>query len=140
MTAAAERGGAVLQASEASSCPVSRPAAARILRAWNIEDLRRIAQKRLPRGIFDFFDGAAEDEITLGANRAAFERVRLAPKALTGVAQIDTSTTILGARSKLPRPASHTRSRPWRPPRSSASRARRAGGCGSRPTSSASAI
>jgi (S)-mandelate dehydrogenase len=102
MTAAAERGGAVLQASEASSCPVSRPAAARILRAWNIEDLRRIAQKRLPRGIFDFFDGAAEDEITLGANRAAFERVRLAPKALTGVAQIDTSTTILGARSKLP--------------------------------------
>ena len=102
MTTAGELRGAVSQKPEASSCPVSRRAAARILRAWNIEDLRRLAQKRLPRGIFDFFDGAAEDEITLRANRAAFERVRLAPKALRGVARIDTSTTILGARSKLP--------------------------------------
>jgi (S)-mandelate dehydrogenase len=91
-----------LPASVASSCPVSRHASARILRAWNIEDLRQLARKRLPRGIFDFFDGAAEDEITLRDNRAAFERVRLAPKALRGVERIDTSTTILGARSKLP--------------------------------------
>jgi len=85
-----------------SSCPVSRGAAARVLRAWNIADLRRLAKKRLPRAIFDFFDGAAEDEITLRANRAAFERVRLAPKVLAGVARIDTSATILGARSRLP--------------------------------------
>jgi (S)-mandelate dehydrogenase len=85
-----------------SSCPVSRRAAARILRAWNIEDLRRIAKRRLPRAVFDFFDGAAEDEITLRANRAAFERVRIAPKMLTGVERIDTSTNILGARSGLP--------------------------------------
>ena len=102
MTTAGGLRGAVSQSSEASSCPASRRAAARILRAWNIEDLRRLARKRLPRSIFDFFDGAAEDEITLRDNRAAFERVRLAPKSLTGVAQIDTSTTILGARSKLP--------------------------------------
>jgi (S)-mandelate dehydrogenase len=102
MTTAGELRGAVPQKSGASSCPVSRRANARILRAWNIEDLRRIAKKRLPRSIFDFFDGAAEDEITLRDNRAAFERVRLAPKSLTGVDRIDTSTTILGARSKLP--------------------------------------
>jgi len=84
------------------SCPVSRRAAARVLRAWNIEDLRRMARKRLPRAVFDFFDGAAEDELTLAANRAAFERVRIAPKSLVGVARIDTSTNILGAGSKLP--------------------------------------
>ncbi len=41
-----------------SSCPVSRGAAARVLRAWNIADLRRLAKRRLPRAIFDFFDGA----------------------------------------------------------------------------------
>jgi len=85
-----------------SSCPVSRRAAARVLRTWNIADLRAMAKKRLPRAVFDFFDGAAEDELTLAANRAAFERVRIAPKMLTGVARIDTSTTILGAHSKLP--------------------------------------
>ncbi|HMH19031.1 MAG TPA: alpha-hydroxy acid oxidase [Burkholderiales bacterium] len=86
----------------ASSCPVSRRASARVLRAWNIEDLRGLAKKRLPRAIFDFFDGAAEDETTLHENRAAFERVRIAPKMLTGVARVDASTNILGARSKLP--------------------------------------
>jgi (S)-mandelate dehydrogenase len=102
MTMAGELPGAVPHKPGASSCPVSRRAAARMLRAWNIEDLRRLAKKRLPRGIFDFFDGAAEDEITLRDNRAAFERVRLAPKSLAGVARIDTSTAILGARSKLP--------------------------------------
>jgi (S)-mandelate dehydrogenase len=85
-----------------SSCPASRRASARVLRAWNIEDLRRIAKRRLPRAVFDFFDGAAEDEITLRANRAAFERVRIAPRMLTGVDRIDTSTSILGARSGLP--------------------------------------
>jgi (S)-mandelate dehydrogenase len=85
-----------------SSCPASRRAAARVLRAWNIEDLRRMAKRRLPRAVFDFFDGAAEDELTLRANRAAFERVRLLPKMLSGVDRIDTSTSILGARSGLP--------------------------------------
>jgi isopentenyl diphosphate isomerase/L-lactate dehydrogenase-like FMN-dependent dehydrogenase len=45
-------------------------------RAVNIEDLRLLAKRRLPRAIFDFFDGGAEDEVTLRENRAAFERVR----------------------------------------------------------------
>jgi len=85
-----------------SSCPASHSASARVLRAWNIEDLRRIAKKRLPRAIFDFFDGAAEDETTLADNRAAFERVRIAPKMLAGVARIDTSASILGGRSNMP--------------------------------------
>jgi len=89
-------------AQASSSCPPSRRAARTVLRAWNIEDLRRLAKRRLPRAIFDFYDGAAEDETTLTTNRAAFERVRLAPKMLTGVEKIDTSTDLLGARSSLP--------------------------------------
>jgi (S)-mandelate dehydrogenase len=93
---------AAADARAGSSCPESRRASARVLRAWNIEDLRRIAKKRLPRAVFDFFDGAAEDELTLDANRAAFEKVRLLPKMLSGVARIDTSTTILGGHSGLP--------------------------------------
>jgi len=103
MSAAGEIGGteSAVPVSE-SSCPASGLAAQRVLRAWNIEDLRGMAKRRLPRAIFDFFDGAAEDEITLRANRAAFERVRLAPKVLAGVARIDTSAMILGARSGLP--------------------------------------
>ena len=55
--------------------------------AVNIEDLRRMAKRRLPRAIFDFFDGGAEDETTLRENRAAFERVRLLPKVLVNVAR-----------------------------------------------------
>jgi (S)-mandelate dehydrogenase len=70
--------------------------------AVSIEDLRRMAQRRLPRAIFDFFDGGAEDEVTLRENRAAFERVRLLPKVLVNVAQVDLRTNIFGQESKLP--------------------------------------
>ena len=71
-------------------------------RAVNIEDLRALTQRRLPRAIFDFFDGGAEDEVTLRENRAAFERVRLLPKVLVNVAQVDMGTEILGRASRLP--------------------------------------
>src|SRR3954468_22444962 len=70
--------------------------------AVSIEDLRRIAKRRLPRAVFDFFDGGAEDENTLRGNRAAFERVRLAPRVLVNVAQIDTSATLFGKPVALP--------------------------------------
>jgi (S)-mandelate dehydrogenase len=71
-------------------------------RAINIEDLRQLARRRLPRAIFDFFDGGAEDEVTLRENRAAFERVQLLPKVLVNVAQVDMRTPIFGVESKLP--------------------------------------
>jgi (S)-mandelate dehydrogenase len=70
--------------------------------AINIEDLRAAAKRRLPRAIFDFFDGGAEDETTLRDNRAAFERVRLLPKVLVNVAQVDTQVEIFGKPSSLP--------------------------------------
>jgi (S)-mandelate dehydrogenase len=71
-------------------------------RAVNIEDLRRLAQRRLPRAIFDFFDGGAEDEVTLRDNRAAFERVRLLPRVLVDVSKIETAAGVLGKPSALP--------------------------------------
>jgi len=71
-------------------------------RAVNIEDLRRLARRRLPRSVFDFFDGGAEDETTLRANRAAFERVRLLPKVLVDVSKVDTRVELFGKPSKLP--------------------------------------
>ena len=62
----------------------------------SIEDLRQVARRRLPRAIFDFFDGGAEDEVTLRENRAAFERVRLLPKVLVNVAKVDMSAELFG--------------------------------------------
>ncbi len=73
-----------------------------LTRAVNIEDLRRMARRRLPRSVFDFFDGGAEDESTLRENRAAFERVRLLPRVLVDVSQVDTRIDLLGGASALP--------------------------------------
>src|SRR3954467_4958567 len=70
--------------------------------AVNIEDLRLAAKRRLPRAIFDFFDGGAEDESTLRENRAAFERVRLLPKVLVDVSSVDMKTTLFGTTANLP--------------------------------------
>ena len=74
----------------------------RIDSAFSIADLRRMAQARLPRALFDFYDGGAEDEVTLRANRSAFEDVALRPRVLVDVARVDTATTVLGLPSALP--------------------------------------
>ncbi|HYR35405.1 MAG TPA: alpha-hydroxy acid oxidase [Burkholderiales bacterium] len=68
----------------------------------SIEDLRQLARRRLPRAIFDFFDGGAEDEVTLRENRAAFERVRLLPKVLVNVATVDMKAPLLGREATIP--------------------------------------
>ena len=73
-----------------------------VARAYSIEHLRQMARRRLPRAIFDFIDGGAEDEVTLRDNRAAFERARLVPRVLVEVSQPDLSCEILGGPSKLP--------------------------------------
>src|SRR4051812_46262015 len=70
--------------------------------AYSIEDLRRIARRRLPQAIFDFFDGGAEDEVTLRENRAAFERVKLLPRVLVDVAEVETGVPLFGTTSRLP--------------------------------------
>jgi L-lactate dehydrogenase (cytochrome) len=68
----------------------------------NIEDFRRLARKRLPWPVFDYIDGAADDELTKARNTSAFDDVDLVPDVLAGVGTIDTSCTIMGRRSALP--------------------------------------
>ena len=68
----------------------------RLARCANVDDLRAAAKRRLPSGVFDYIDGAAEDEVTLAANAAAWRRVELAPRVLRDVSKVDLSTTLLG--------------------------------------------
>ena len=68
----------------------------------NIADLRALAQRRLPWPVFDYIDGAADDEATKARNTAAFDDVDLVPNVLAGVEAIDTRCTIMGRESALP--------------------------------------
>ncbi len=68
----------------------------------DVGDLRRLARRQLPGGVFDYIDGGAEDEISLGRNTAAFSDMALHPNVLCDVDQIDTSTTLLGVRRNTP--------------------------------------
>lgn len=72
-------------------------------RPWvNVEEARRAARRRLPRMIFDFVDGGAEDEVTLSRNRSAFARIGLVPRALVDVSQPRLGTRVLGQEVSLP--------------------------------------
>ena len=68
----------------------------------NIDDFRKLARQRLPWPVFDYIDGAADDELTKARNTQAYSRADLVPDVLAGVAEIDTSCTILGRKSALP--------------------------------------
>ena len=68
----------------------------RLGRAASVDDLRRIARRRLPGGVFDYLDGGAEDERTLAANQAAFAGTTFRPRVLRGVEKVDAGATILG--------------------------------------------
>lgn len=69
---------------------------------YGIEHLREAARVRLPRGVFDFYDGGAEDEVTLAENCDAFRRVRLLPRVLRNVANVDVSARLFGKQLGLP--------------------------------------
>ena len=74
----------------------------RLKRAQSIADLRLMARRRIPRAVFDFFDGGAEDETTLRRNAAAFQSIEFSPRVMVDVSTRDTRTTILGTPAKLP--------------------------------------
>jgi L-lactate dehydrogenase (cytochrome) len=74
----------------------------RLERAANIADLRVMARNRLPRGIFDYIDGGAEDEITMRRNSSRFDAYGFSPRVLRDVSSVDTSTTFLGQRLSVP--------------------------------------
>ncbi|HKR88237.1 MAG TPA: alpha-hydroxy acid oxidase, partial [Phenylobacterium sp.] len=73
-----------------------------IQRADSIAALRELAKRRIPRPIFDFIDGGADEEITLARNLSDFRRVELAPRVLRDVAARDSSVPILGRNAGLP--------------------------------------
>ena len=70
--------------------------------ALSIDDLRRLARRRLPRFVFDFIDGGAEDEITLRRNRHDFERIELLPRVLVDVSEPRLQTVLLGSAAAAP--------------------------------------
>jgi L-lactate dehydrogenase (cytochrome) len=73
-----------------------------IARARNIADLRSLARRRLPRMVFDYIDGGADDELTLARNEKRLREIELVWDALADVAKIDASATIMGEPSRLP--------------------------------------
>lgn len=73
-----------------------------VSRAVNIEDLRVMARRRLPRVLFDYIDGGAEDEISLGENRRAFKEVTFQPRFGVAVPEVDLRVRVLGMDLALP--------------------------------------
>jgi isopentenyl diphosphate isomerase/L-lactate dehydrogenase-like FMN-dependent dehydrogenase len=71
-------------------------------RVANIEDLRRLAKRRLPRVVFDYLDGGAEDELTLRENCRAFEDFTFRPRQAVAIPRYDLSVRVLGAELSFP--------------------------------------
>ncbi|MEZ5594337.1 MAG: alpha-hydroxy acid oxidase [Gammaproteobacteria bacterium] len=82
--------------------PTTKSTMKRLNHCHNIADLRAVARKRLPRAIFDYIDGGAEDEVSLRANMHDFNRWQLVPEILTDVEQINLATRVLGEAVSMP--------------------------------------
>src|SRR4026208_17686 len=74
----------------------------RVNRCNNIGDFRTMARRRLPGPIFNYIDGAADDEVTYRRNTEAYERGDLVPNVLAGIKSIDMSITVMGQRLNMP--------------------------------------
>ncbi len=74
----------------------------RLKHCHNYQDFRTLAEKRLPSPIFNYIDGAADDEVTYRRNTASFDDCDLVPNILTGVEDVDISVTIMGQRLDMP--------------------------------------
>lgn len=73
-----------------------------LARAVNIDQLRRLAQRRLPRPVYDMVDGGADDELTMALNHTAFADYRLLPRAFAHAAERDRSVDLFGSRVSSP--------------------------------------
>ena len=90
------------------------------LKAYNIFDLREIALKRVPKGLFEFMDRGTEDEVSLKNNRAVFDRIRFKTRTMVDVSKRNQDTTIFGVKHKMPlviAPTGTAGSRKWPRPR-----------------------
>ena len=74
----------------------------RLCDCYNFHDFRRLAKQRLPSAIFNYIDGAADDEASHRHNTASFERCDLVPNVLRGVETVDISVTVMGQKLALP--------------------------------------
>ena len=74
----------------------------KLAQSATVEDIRALAQKRAPRAVFDYTDGAAGHELSLDRSRSAYRSVEFVPQTLVDVAAVDTSTTILGTEASMP--------------------------------------
>src|SRR3954469_22990889 len=74
----------------------------RLAAALTIDDLRRIAKRRIPKAAFDYTDGAAEEELSLARARQAFRDIEFHPTILRNVEKVDTGRTVLGDTVALP--------------------------------------
>jgi L-lactate dehydrogenase (cytochrome) len=81
------------------------PTRRRLLRALTINDLRSLARRRTPRAVFDYADGAAEEEISLHRARRLFQTLEFRPSVLRDVSTVDTTTSLLGRPSALLSPS-----------------------------------
>src|SRR5918911_3683664 len=68
----------------------------------NFHDFRELARRRLPGPIFNYIDGAADDEVTYRRNTRSFDECDLVPNVLRGVSAVDLSVTVLGQRLAMP--------------------------------------
>lgn len=76
--------------------------AAHLANVVTIEDLRRLARRRLPRVVFDYIDGGAEREITLRENSAAFEKIVFRPRSAVASGPCSLQTSVIGQQFDLP--------------------------------------
>ncbi|MCX4776089.1 alpha-hydroxy acid oxidase [Streptomyces sp. NBC_01264] len=82
--------------------PEVNPTRRRLGRAYTLADLRTIARQRTPRSVFDYVDGAAEEEVSLRKARNAFLALEFRPRVLRDVSEVTTGRRILGTASALP--------------------------------------
>ncbi|MFN2567514.1 MAG: alpha-hydroxy acid oxidase [Gemmatimonadaceae bacterium] len=69
---------------------------------WSLDAYEEAARATLPRAVYDYYAGGAEDEVTLRANRAAYERFYLRPRVMIDVSHVDVSVELLGERLAFP--------------------------------------
>src|SRR3954466_6958521 len=74
----------------------------RLADCHNFHDFRELARRRLPGPIFNYIDGAADDEVTYRRNTESFERCDLVPNVLRGVSEGDRSVTVMGQKLAMP--------------------------------------
>ena len=69
---------------------------------WSLDGYEEAARATLPRAVYDYYAGGAEDEVTLRGNRAAYERYYLRPRVMVDVSHVDASVELLGQRLAFP--------------------------------------